>query len=90
MESRTHTMNNLFAQLGEPCDESAIARFFETHGPLPGSMLLHEAGFWNSAQAGFLREAISEDADWAEVAENLNTQLHAIPVLPRLRKDPGH
>lgn len=89
MESRTHTMNNLFAQLGEPCDESAIARFFETHGPLPSGMLLHEAGFWNSAQAGFLREAISDDADWAEVADRLNARLHAVAVLPGLRKGPG-
>jgi len=25
----------------------------------------------------FLREAIGEDADWAEVAEALNSELHA-------------
>ena len=76
MEYVTHTMNNLFAQLGEPSDDFAISRFVETHGPLPGGMHFYEASFWTSAQADFLCKAISDDADWADVADNLNTRLH--------------
>lgn len=77
MESAMHDMCNLFAQLGEPCDDAAISKFIETHAPLPGETLLHEAKFWTSAQAAFLRDAISDDADWAEVADSLNSQLHS-------------
>lgn len=76
MEKNTHNMSNLFAQLGEPNDDVAIAKFIEAHKPLPGDMQLHEATFWSSAQAKFLREAICDDADWAAVTDNLNARLH--------------
>lgn len=76
MEQSVHNMSNLFAQLGQPSDELAISAFIESHRPLPGGMLLHEASFWTCAQASFLREAINDDADWAEVADRLNAQLH--------------
>lgn len=76
MEHSIHNMSNLFAQLGKPNDELAIARFIETHAPLAGGIQLHEATFWTIGQANFLSEAISDDADWAAVADDLNTQLH--------------
>jgi hypothetical protein len=76
MESPVHTLRNLFAQLGLPSDEAGIARFIETHGPLPDSMLLPDAPFWTSSQAGFLREEIIGDADWAQVIDELNVNLH--------------
>lgn len=76
MEHAIHNMNNLFAQLGKPNDEVAISRFIETHAPLPNEMRLHEASFWTIGQASFLSEAISDDADWAEVADDLNAMLH--------------
>lgn len=76
MENAIHTMSHLFAQLGEPCDEMAISVFIESHTPLPGGMQLHEADFWTNAQAGFLSESISDDADWASIADELNNQLH--------------
>jgi len=77
MERPVHSMTNLFAQLGQPNDEAAIARFIESHRPLPESVQLHEAAFWTPSQAGFLHEAIVEDADWAEVADELNAWLRA-------------
>lgn len=76
MERPLHDMANLFAQLGEPDDEAAIALFIERHRPLAGGVLLHEAAFWTPSQSGFLREAILDDADWAEVADALNRELH--------------
>ena len=76
MERAVHSMSNLFAQLGKQNDEAAIALFIDTHAPLPSETRLHEAVFWTSAQAGFLAEAVSDDADWADVAENLNSLLH--------------
>jgi len=77
MERPVHDISALFAQLGQASDETAIARFIETHGPLPEGMQLHEAAFWTPAQAAFLREAIGDDADWAEIADTLNGELHA-------------
>lgn len=79
MERTLHSMSNLFAQLGRPNDDAAIALFIETHAPLPNETRLHEAVFWTSAEAVFLAEAVSNDADWADVAENLNSLLHAAP-----------
>lgn len=77
MERPVHSMSNLFAQLGQPCDEQAIALFIETNRPLANGLQLHEAAFWNAAQAAFLHEALVDDADWAEIADVLNAELHA-------------
>lgn len=72
-----HSINNLFAQLGLPSDEASIECFIKTHCPLPASVALSDAPFWTPAQASFLREELLNDADWAEVIEELNSQLHA-------------
>lgn len=77
MERLEHNMSNLFAQLGQANDEAAIAKFIEAHRPLAEDVQLHEAPFWTPSQAGFLREVILEDADWAEVADELNAELRA-------------
>jgi hypothetical protein len=77
MERPVHNMSNLFAQLGQANDEAAIARFIESHRPLAEAIQLHEAPFWTASQAGFLREALLQDADWAEVADELNAELRA-------------
>lgn len=76
MERPLHSMSNLFAQLGQANDEAAIAQFIETHSPLANSVQLAEAPFWTPAQACFLREALLQDADWAEIADALNVELH--------------
>ena len=77
MEQHTLSMSNLFAQLGQASDEAGIARFIAANHPLAGDVRLHEAAFWSASQAVFLREAIGDDADWAEVADALNSELHA-------------
>lgn len=77
METPIHSMSTLFDQLGLPSDSAAIEGFIEAHGPLPPGLALSDAPFWTSAQATFLREEIFEDADWAEVVDELNAQLHA-------------
>lgn len=77
MESSLHTLNNLFAQLGLPYDDAEIERFIKTHSHLAGNLSLSEASFWTPSQAAFLREEILNDADWAEVIDQLNARLHA-------------
>jgi len=47
------------------------------HSPLATYVLLAEAPFWSTAQAAFLREEILNDADWAEVIDQLNARLHS-------------
>jgi Protein of unknown function (DUF2789) len=77
VETPIHGMSGLFDQLGLPSDSAAIERFIESHSPLGADVVLSDAPFWTSAQAAFLREEIEEDADWAEVVDELNAQLHA-------------
>ena len=60
-------------------DEASVCAFIAEHRPLPDGMRLSEAPFWSAAQAQFLREEIREDADWAEVVDQLNVALHAKP-----------
>ncbi|TWC37823.1 uncharacterized protein DUF2789 [Pseudomonas sp. SJZ079] len=75
MQSPTHDLSALFKQLGLPADQTSIDRFVSTHAPLAATLSLAEAPFWTTAQAAFLREEILEDADWAEVVDQLNLML---------------
>ena len=75
MDPSTHAFHNLFEQLGLPNDDVSIRRFIETHSPLADDIYLADAPFWTPAQASFLREEILEDADWAEVVDQLNVRL---------------
>ena len=77
METPMHTLGNLFAQLGLPSDAAAIEQFIQTHGPLQAGIMLCDAPFWTAAQASFLRDEMLNDADWAEVVDELNALLHA-------------
>lgn len=75
MESPVHRFTELFRQLGLPDDPAAIQAFIETHGPLPPQVALADAPWWTPAQARFLREAVVEDADWAELVDQLDAAL---------------
>ena len=73
-----HSFAELFTQLGLDTDDKSISGFLETHAPLAGDVRLAEAPFWSTSQATFLREKILEDADWAEVVDQLDASLRAI------------
>ena len=77
MNQSIHHFHDLFAQLGLPCDDAAIHRFLAAHSPLANSVKLPDAPFWTAAQKTFLREACVQDADWAELADQLNIALRA-------------
>ncbi len=76
MNLTNHSVADLFAQLGLPNEEADIQAFVATHRPLPGDVRLADAPFWTEAQARFLRDEIRDDADWAEVVDQLNLMLH--------------
>ena len=75
MEPNTPTLADLFAQLGLDTDEAAQRAFIAAHAPLPANLPLPDAPFWTPAQATFLREALLEDAEWAEVVDELDALL---------------
>jgi hypothetical protein len=75
MDAANHTLADLFSQLGLPNGTSEIEHFVESHRPLAADVPLSDATFWTPAQAQFLREEIDEDADWAEVVDQLNLML---------------
>ena len=76
MDTSEHDMAALFAQLGLPNSEIAMDNFFQNNH-LPPEVPLVNAAFWSAGQAQFLREAIAEDADWAEVVDHLDAQLRS-------------
>jgi hypothetical protein len=75
MESSNHTLKDLFGQLGLPDSHEEIEGFISMHRPLDGQVRLAEAPFWTASQANFLRDEINEDADWAELVDQLNLRL---------------
>jgi len=78
VQQPSHSMGELFAQLGLPSDAGNIATFIAAHSPLPESVTLSDAPFWTPAQATFLSEEILGDADWAEVIDELNGDLRSV------------
>lgn len=75
MDRSEHNINTLFAQLGLDDDERSISRFINAHRGLTDTICLSDAAFWTPSQSGFLRDAIKEDSDWAEVVDQLDTLL---------------
>ncbi len=75
MDTSLHSMSTLFQQLGLPADGQSIRAFIHEHRPLDPKVLLHDAPWWTPAQATFLQESISQDADWAEAADELDALL---------------
>lgn len=75
MEKPQHTLSDLFAQLGLPASSTDIDDFRCRTFPVARRVSLAEASFWTVAQASFLREEILDDADWAEVIDQLNALL---------------
>ncbi len=60
----------LFKQLGLSSEKNHIDRFIERH-QLNSHAELSSAIFWTSDQRAFLKEAIAEDSEWAEVVDEL-------------------
>ena len=75
MESPIHSLTSLFDQLGMDSTDQAIENFIDSHRPLQGDIELHEADFWSASQASFLKQEKDEDADWAEIVDQLDALL---------------
>ncbi len=77
MDSTHHRFSDLFAQLGLPTSNASIEEFLQQHSPLAADVELANAPFWSAAQAAFLREEWREDADWAQLVDQLSLALRA-------------
>lgn len=75
MDLSTHSMPALFKQLGLPSDSASIDTFIIRHTDINRQAPLYKASFWNTSQATFLKEAVEDDADWAEVVDQLDAML---------------
>jgi hypothetical protein len=82
MEETSHSLCDLFRQLGLECDEAAVEAFIAAHRPLDMSIRLHEAPFWSPDQRAFLIEQWELDADWAVPIDRLDTRLRDNPRTP--------
>ncbi len=74
MDTSLHTLCTLFAQLGLPDSPADIRAFIASH-PLPADTAIEDAPFWTVAQAAFLKQALDDDADWAELVDTLAARL---------------
>ena len=75
MDTSNHfTLTTLFDQLGLPSEPDQIDTFFQAH-KLSAQQRIEQADFWSDSQSSFLREAIAEDSDWAELVDQLDASL---------------
>jgi hypothetical protein len=75
METPFHSIVSLFDQLGLDSSDKGIDEFIAKHKPLQANIDLSKAEFWNDSQAAFLKQEIEEDADWAELVDQLDAML---------------
>lgn len=81
MDTTTHhDLDDLFRQLGLPDSPSEMQAFVRRHRPLPQTLNLSEAPFWNAGQVAFLREQWhQDDGDWCVAIDQLNALLREHP-----------
>ena len=75
MESHAHTLSSLFDQLGLDAQNTSIDDFITINRTISCNVELHEATFWNTSQASFLKQMKDEDADWAGIIDQLDVML---------------
>jgi hypothetical protein len=74
MDTSRYGIEELFLQLGLPSNETAIEAFISNHH-LPKDIPLEQVAFWSAGQAQFIHEAVDDEADWAEIVDQLDAQL---------------
>ncbi len=72
--SNHYNMRTLFEQLGLSSNPDDIDAFMDAH-KLEQSERIEDAAFWSPSQASFIREAIVQDAEWAELVDHLDAEL---------------
>ncbi|MBM5570392.1 MULTISPECIES: DUF2789 domain-containing protein [Deefgea] len=70
MDTSPHSLCTLFAQLGLASDAASIKRFICSHR-LSSDINIAAAPFWTPSQAAFLADELQNDAEWAEMIDEL-------------------
>ena len=74
MDTPSHTLSELFKQLGLPHEHHQIEEFIKAHS-LENTACLCHAEFWSTAQSSFLNEARDADSDWCVLVDELAVRL---------------
>lgn len=69
------SFNDLFGQLGLPSDDNSIEQFIDRNRGLEKNLRIEDAPFWNESQAAFIQGSLIEDAEWAELIDQLSSRL---------------
>ena len=69
------SLSDLFGQLGLEADAKSIDAFIDKHKGLAHHIHIEDAPFWSQAQASFIQCSLTEDAEWAELIDQLNNRL---------------
>ncbi|MEL0612847.1 DUF2789 family protein [Marinomonas arenicola] len=75
MDTSSHTILGLFAQLGLGEEQADVDQFVDAHGGLPSTVQLTEASCFNDSQKAFLSQEWSNDSEWAVAIDELNALL---------------
>ncbi|SBT16721.1 hypothetical protein MGA5115_00803 [Marinomonas gallaica] len=75
METHEHSLKALFDQLGLDSSEQGIEAFVSENDSIPQGVLLWQAPMWSESQAQMLKQMKDEDADWAEVVDELDLMM---------------
>ncbi|WP_340677649.1 DUF2789 family protein [Paraglaciecola sp.] len=75
MEQYHTALSDLFAQLGLSSDQQSMSEFVQKNAGLPAEIKIENADIWTKQQGDFLRTALVEDAEWAELIDQLNVLL---------------
>jgi len=75
MDTITHNLSGLFAQLGLPNSSDEIADFIDRNRPVAKNRAIYELDIFTRSQKQFLHEGLQQDAEWAEVIDELHALL---------------
>ncbi|MCL1114145.1 MULTISPECIES: DUF2789 domain-containing protein [Shewanella] len=76
MDTTENDLSHLFQQLGLGHTQQEIDNFVSNH-KLSKDILLIDADCWNKSQRAFIKEALSEDAQWSEVIDQLDVMMRS-------------
>ena len=77
MNAHSHTLNELFLQLGLPHEDQDIEAFVKTHKLTEQTTPLYKASFWSSSQSVFIKECWQDDSEWCNQIDHLDLWLRS-------------
>ena len=76
LDTGTHTLNELFKQLGLPATDAEIDQFVEANQLSKDTRMIN-APIWTRAQKQFLDQQWNRDSAWVTAIDELNARMSA-------------